>query len=117
MSGQKLHAPPCSIAPTPNRACFEEAMRRYGLKYHVVGGFSFYERSEIKDMISYLKVIHNPDDSISLLRRHQHAHARHRQRHDRHAGTARTRKQACRCGGDRRSDQAPASCRSELLYP
>jgi DNA helicase II / ATP-dependent DNA helicase PcrA len=47
---------------------FEEAMRRYGLKYHVVGGFSFYERSEIKDLISYLKVIHNPDDSISLLR-------------------------------------------------
>jgi DNA helicase-2/ATP-dependent DNA helicase PcrA len=47
---------------------FEEAMRRYGLKYHVVGGFSFYERSEIKDLISYLKVIHNPDDTISLLR-------------------------------------------------
>jgi DNA helicase-2/ATP-dependent DNA helicase PcrA len=47
---------------------FEEAMRRYQLKYHVVGGFSFYERSEIKDMISYLKVIHNVDDSISLLR-------------------------------------------------
>jgi len=47
---------------------FEEAMRRYGLKYHVVGGFSFYERSEIKDMISYLKVVLNPDDSISLLR-------------------------------------------------
>ncbi|HTE91142.1 MAG TPA: UvrD-helicase domain-containing protein, partial [Terriglobales bacterium] len=47
---------------------FEESMRRYQLKYHVVGGFSFYERAEIKDMISYLKVIHNPDDSISLLR-------------------------------------------------
>jgi len=47
---------------------FEEAMRRYGMKYHVVGGFSFYERAEIKDMISYLKVIQNPDDSISLLR-------------------------------------------------
>jgi DNA helicase-2/ATP-dependent DNA helicase PcrA len=47
---------------------FEEAMRRYSLKYHVVGGFSFYERAEIKDMISYLKVIQNPDDSISLLR-------------------------------------------------
>src|SRR5881398_2053152 len=47
---------------------FEEAMRRYGLKYHVVGGFSFYERAEIKDLISYLKVIHNPDDSVSLLR-------------------------------------------------
>jgi DNA helicase-2/ATP-dependent DNA helicase PcrA len=47
---------------------FEEAMRRYQLKYNVVGGFSFYERAEIKDMISYLKVIQNPDDSISLLR-------------------------------------------------
>ena len=47
---------------------FEEAMRRYQLKYHVVGGFSFYERAEIKDMISYLKVIHNVDDSIALLR-------------------------------------------------
>ena len=47
---------------------FEEAMRRYQLKYHVVGGFSFYERAEIKDMISYLKVIQNPDDSLALMR-------------------------------------------------
>jgi DNA helicase II / ATP-dependent DNA helicase PcrA len=47
---------------------FEEAMRRYQMKYHVVGGFSFYERAEIKDMISYLKVVLNPDDSVSLLR-------------------------------------------------
>jgi len=47
---------------------FEEALRRYGLKYHVVGGFSFYERAEIKDMISYLKLLQNPDDSIALLR-------------------------------------------------
>ncbi len=38
----------------------EEAMRRYQMNYHVVGGFSFYERAEIKDMISYLKVISNP---------------------------------------------------------
>jgi len=47
---------------------FEEAMRRYQLNYHVVGGFSFYERAEIKDLISYLKLIHNPDDSVPLLR-------------------------------------------------
>jgi DNA helicase-2/ATP-dependent DNA helicase PcrA len=47
---------------------FEEAMRRYQLKYHVVGGFSFYDRAEIKDIISYLKVVLNPDDSISLMR-------------------------------------------------
>ncbi|MCU1305856.1 MAG: ATP-dependent helicase, Rep family, partial [Acidobacteriaceae bacterium] len=47
---------------------FEEALRRYGLKYNVVGGFSFYERAEIKDMISYLKLVNNIDDSIALLR-------------------------------------------------
>ncbi len=47
---------------------FEEAMRRYQMNYHVVGGFSFYERAEIKDMICYLKVIHNPDDSIAIQR-------------------------------------------------
>jgi DNA helicase-2/ATP-dependent DNA helicase PcrA len=46
----------------------EEAMRRYQLNYHVVGGFSFYERAEIKDMISYLKVLSNPDDSIAVQR-------------------------------------------------
>jgi DNA helicase-2/ATP-dependent DNA helicase PcrA len=46
----------------------EEAMRRYQLNYHVVGGFSFYERAEIKDMISYLKVLQNPDDSIAVQR-------------------------------------------------
>src|ERR1051326_880566 len=34
----------------------EEAMRRYGRKYNVVGGFSFYQRAEIKDTIAYLKV-------------------------------------------------------------
>ncbi len=47
---------------------FEEALRRYQLKYNVVGGFSFYERAEIKDMISYLKLVNNLDDSIALLR-------------------------------------------------
>jgi DNA helicase-2/ATP-dependent DNA helicase PcrA len=46
----------------------EEGMRRYQLKYHVVGGFSFYERSEIKDLISYLKAVQNPDDSIAMQR-------------------------------------------------
>ena len=46
----------------------EEALRRYNLNYNVVGGFSFYERAEIKDMISYLKLILNPDDSVALVR-------------------------------------------------
>jgi len=46
----------------------EEALRRYGRKYAVVGGFSFYQRAEIKDVLSYLKAVTSPDDSISLLR-------------------------------------------------
>jgi DNA helicase-2/ATP-dependent DNA helicase PcrA len=46
----------------------EEKLRRYNLKYRIVGGFSFYERSEIKDMISYLTVALNPEDSVNLMR-------------------------------------------------
>jgi DNA helicase-2/ATP-dependent DNA helicase PcrA len=46
----------------------EEKLRRYNMRYRVVGGFSFYERAEIKDMISYLTVALNPDDSVNLMR-------------------------------------------------
>jgi DNA helicase-2/ATP-dependent DNA helicase PcrA len=46
----------------------EEALRRYGRKYLVVGGFSFYQRAEVKDLLSYLKVSVSPQDSINLLR-------------------------------------------------
>jgi DNA helicase-2/ATP-dependent DNA helicase PcrA len=46
----------------------EEKLRRYNMKYRIVGGFSFYERAEIKDMISYLTVALNPHDSVHLLR-------------------------------------------------
>jgi DNA helicase-2/ATP-dependent DNA helicase PcrA len=46
----------------------EEALRRYGRKYLVVGGFSFYQRAEVKDLLAYLKVLTSPHDSISLLR-------------------------------------------------
>jgi DNA helicase-2/ATP-dependent DNA helicase PcrA len=46
----------------------EEALRRYGIQYTMVGGFSFYERAEIKDMLSYLKLVLNPSDSIALQR-------------------------------------------------
>ena len=46
----------------------EEALRRCGRKYVVVGGFSFYQRSEVKDVLAYLKVLVSPNDSISLLR-------------------------------------------------
>jgi DNA helicase-2/ATP-dependent DNA helicase PcrA len=38
------------------------------LKYTVVGGLRFYERADIKDLLSYLKLCLNPNDSVSLLR-------------------------------------------------
>src|SRR5438309_6315630 len=47
---------------------FEEAMRRAGLSYNIVGGFSFYERMEVRDIIAYLKLAINPHDSIALQR-------------------------------------------------
>ncbi len=46
----------------------EEALRRYGRKYLVVGGFSFYQRAEIKDVVAYLKLAMSNQDSVSLLR-------------------------------------------------
>jgi DNA helicase II / ATP-dependent DNA helicase PcrA len=46
----------------------EEALRRYGRKYVVVGGLSFYQRAEVKDVVAYLKALVSPSDSISLLR-------------------------------------------------
>ncbi len=47
---------------------FEEAMRRNNLTYNIVGGFSFYERMEVRDIIAYLKLALNPNDSIALQR-------------------------------------------------
>ena len=47
---------------------FEEAMRRASLSYNIVGGFSFYERMEVRDIIAYLKLAMNPHDSIALQR-------------------------------------------------
>jgi len=46
----------------------EEALRRYGIKYTMVGGFSFYERAEIRDLLSYLKLVLNSHDSVALQR-------------------------------------------------
>lgn len=46
----------------------EEAFMRFGIPYKIVGGVKFYLRKEIKDLIAYLRVILNPEDSISTLR-------------------------------------------------
>jgi DNA helicase-2/ATP-dependent DNA helicase PcrA len=46
----------------------EEALRRYNIRYTMVGGFSFYERAEIKDLLGYLRLVRNPHDSMALNR-------------------------------------------------
>lgn len=47
---------------------FEEALRRKRIPYSVVGGTSYFENKEIKDLAAYLKIIANPSDDLSLLR-------------------------------------------------
>ncbi len=46
----------------------EDALRSERIPYHIVSGLSFYQRKEIKDLISFLKVVLNPDDNICLIR-------------------------------------------------
>ena len=47
---------------------FEEALRRVGIPYRVIGGISFYQRKEIKDAIAYLRLLVNPNDISSFQR-------------------------------------------------
>ncbi|MBP2628450.1 MAG: ATP-dependent helicase PcrA [Firmicutes bacterium] len=46
----------------------EESFMKCGIPYVIVGGLKFYDRKEIKDILSYLRVIFNPSDSVSLMR-------------------------------------------------
>ncbi len=47
---------------------FEEVFIRLGLPYKVVGGVRFYERREVRDALAYLRVLDNPEDTVSLRR-------------------------------------------------
>ncbi len=47
---------------------FEEVFRRRGLRYKLVGGFSFYNRAEVKDALAYVRLSMHPEDDVSLLR-------------------------------------------------
>ncbi|HXX80013.1 MAG TPA: UvrD-helicase domain-containing protein [Thermodesulfovibrionales bacterium] len=46
----------------------EEALRDEGLPYHIVGGISFYQRKEVKDIIAYMRLVINQNDNVSLRR-------------------------------------------------
>jgi DNA helicase-2/ATP-dependent DNA helicase PcrA len=47
---------------------FEEVLRARGLRYRMLGGFSFYQRAEVKDALAYARLAIFPDDDIALLR-------------------------------------------------
>jgi len=47
---------------------FEKVFVSRGIPYRIVGGLRFYDRAEIKDLLAYLRVIHNPADSVSVKR-------------------------------------------------
>jgi DNA helicase-2/ATP-dependent DNA helicase PcrA len=47
---------------------FEAALGRLSIRYRLIGGFSFYQRAEVKDALAYLRLVRNPADDIALLR-------------------------------------------------
>ena len=69
-AGESGLEPHCAVLYRTNSQSrlVEEALRRYGVKYSMVGGFSFYERAEIKDLLSYLRLVQNPHNSMALNR-------------------------------------------------
>ncbi|MFZ1084881.1 MAG: UvrD-helicase domain-containing protein [Terracidiphilus sp.] len=69
-SSDKGDAAHCAVLYRTNAQSrlVEESLRRYNIRYTMVGGFSFYERAEIKDLLSYLRLVRNPHDSMALQR-------------------------------------------------
>ena len=69
-SGEEAAEAHCAVLYRTNSQSrlVEEALRRYNIRYTMVGGFSFYERAEIKDLLSYLRLVRNPHDSMALQR-------------------------------------------------
>ena len=69
-TGTSEDLPRCAVLYRTNSQSrlVEEALRRYQIQYHMVGGFSFYDRSEVKDILSYLKLVQNPHDSVAFGR-------------------------------------------------
>ena len=69
-AGEAGEAARCAVLYRTNSQSrlVEEALRRYNIRYTMVGGFSFYERAEIKDLLCYLRLVRNPHDSMAMQR-------------------------------------------------
>lgn len=67
-NGTKLNEQVVLYRTNAQSRLFEEACLRHALPYRIVGGVKFYARREVKDLLAYLYAIHNPQDSLSLLR-------------------------------------------------
>lgn len=67
-SGKPLEAHAILYRTNAQSQALEDALRRENVPYLIVGGVSFYKRKEVKDVLSYLRVIVNPQDDETLLR-------------------------------------------------
>ena len=69
-SQQQISLRDCAVMYRVNAQsrALEETFMRYGVPYRLVGGTRFYQRREVKDIIAYLRLIHNPQDNVGLTR-------------------------------------------------
>ena len=67
---EKLRPGACAVMYRVNAQsrALEEACLRQGTKYRLVGGVRFYQRREVKDLMAYLRLLHNPSDEVNLAR-------------------------------------------------
>lgn len=49
-----------------NVSVYEDALRRYGIPYHIIAGYGFFETMEARDLLSFLQIIAEPDDPVAL---------------------------------------------------
>ncbi len=70
ISQEQISLKDCAVMYRVNAQsrALEEAFLRYGVPYKLVGGTRFYQRREVKDIVAYLRLIHNPQDNVSLVR-------------------------------------------------